>query len=271
MNINQITAEVIGDVCLVLVVSGVFGALARRCGQPTVIGQILGGILLGPTLLGRLPGDPSRHLFNSHVLPFLTVLAQIAIVIFMFVVGYELDLRTLRGKGRAVPAVAGSALLIPLGLGAALVLLWPAGFTALGEHHVSSRSFVLFIAVATAITALPVLAAIVRERGLAGTPVGSIATASAGIMDVAAWLVLAAALIGTGASPDRSWLVTVLLLGAFLAVMLLLVRPALGWWFSRPGRCWRTGCPSRWLWRSAVPGSPPRSACTRCSVASWPA
>lgn len=234
MNINQITAEVIGDVCLVLVVSGVFGALARRCGQPTVIGQILGGILLGPTLLGRLPGDPSRHLFNSHVLPFLTVLAQIAIVIFMFVVGYELDLRTLRGKGRAVPAVAGSALLIPLGLGAALVLLWPAGFTALGEHHVSSRSFVLFIAVATAITALPVLAAIVRERGLAGTPVGSIATASAGIMDVAAWLVLAAALIGTGASPDRSWLVTVLLLGAFLAVMLLLVRPALGWWFSRP-------------------------------------
>jgi Kef-type K+ transport system membrane component KefB len=234
VNINLIAAEVIGDVGLVLVVSGLFGAAARRCGQPTVIGQILAGILLGPTLLGRLPGDPSKHLFNSQVLPFLTVLAQIAVVIFMFVVGYELDLRTLRGRGRAVPAVAGSALLIPMGLGAAAVLLWPAGFTALGEHHVSSRSFVLFMAVATAITALPVLAAIVRERGLAGSQVGSVATTAAGIMDVAAWLVLAAALIGTGQSTGRSWPVTVALLAAFVAGLVFVVRPALTWWFSRP-------------------------------------
>lgn len=234
MNINLIAAEVIGDVGLVLVVSGLFGAAARRCGQPTVIGQILAGILLGPTLLGRLPGDPTKHLFNSQVLPFLTVLAQIAVVIFMFVVGYELDLRTLRGRGRAVPAVAGSALLIPMGLGAAAVLLWPAGFTALGEHHVTSRSFVLFMAVATAITALPVLAAIVRERGLAGSQVGSVATTAAGIMDVAAWLVLAAALIGTGQSTGRSWPVTVALLAAFVAGLVFLVRPALTWWFSRP-------------------------------------
>lgn len=234
MNINLIAAEVIGDVGLVLVVSGLFGAAARRCGQPTVIGQILAGILLGPTLLGRLPGDPTEHLFNSQVLPYLTVLAQIAVVIFMFVVGYELDLRTLRGRGRAVPAVAGSALLIPMGLGAAAVLLWPAGFTALGEHHVSSRSFVLFMAVATAITALPVLAAIVRERGLAGSQVGSVATTAAGIMDVAAWLVLAVALIGTGQSTGRSWPVTVALLAVFVAGLVFLVRPALTWWFSRP-------------------------------------
>ena len=108
-----------------LVVSGLFGALARRCGQPAVIGQILAGILLGPSLLGRLPGDPSQHLFNHQVLPYLNVLSQIAIVIFMFVVGYELDLRAIRGKARAVPAIAGSALLIPMGLGAGLVVLWP--------------------------------------------------------------------------------------------------------------------------------------------------
>ena len=234
MDIGVLTAEVIGDVCLVLVVSGVFGALARRCGQPTVIGQILAGILLGPTLLGRSPGDPTRHLFNSHVLPYLTVLSQIAIVIFMFVVGYEFDWRAVRGKGRTVPAVAASGLLIPMALGAAAVLLWPAGFTALGEHDVRSRSFVLFMAVAVAITALPVLAAIVREQGLAGTMVGSVGTAAAGIMDVAAWLVLAAALIGTVQSPNRPWLVTVLLLAAFVAAMLLVVRPALRWWFSRP-------------------------------------
>jgi Kef-type K+ transport system membrane component KefB len=234
MSFSLITAEVIGDVGLVLVVSSLFGALARRCGQPAVIGQIIAGILLGPTLLGRLPGDPTKHLFHAAVLPYISLLSQIAIVIFMFVVGYELDLRTIRGRGRAVPLVASSALLLPMALGAGAVLLWPSGFTALGQRHVTSRSFILFMAVAVAITALPVLAAIVRERGLAGTQVGSIATAAAGVMDVAAWLVLAAALIGTGQAPGRSWPVTVALLVGFVAAMLIVVRPLLGWWFRNP-------------------------------------
>jgi Kef-type K+ transport system membrane component KefB len=94
---------------------------------------------------------------------------------------------------------------------------------------------VLFMGVAISVTALPVLASIVRERGLAGTQVGTIATAAAGIMDVCAWLVLAAALAGTHAAGSRPWPMTVLLLAGFVVLMLTAVRPALRWWIRRPG------------------------------------
>ncbi len=225
-------ADVIGDVALVLILASLFGALARKCGQPAVVGQILAGILLGPTLLGRLPGHLTGRIFPPAVLPPLTVLAQVAIVLFMFVVGYELDWRALRGRRRAAPLVAAGALLLPMLLGAGSVLADRSGFAALGEVH-PSRSLVLFMAVAMSITALPVLAAIVRERGMAGSTAGTTATIAAGIMDAAAWLVLAAILVGSVHKAGRPWPVTLLLISGFAAIMLLGVRPALRWWLGR--------------------------------------
>jgi Kef-type K+ transport system membrane component KefB len=230
--VDSVVTTVIGDIALVFLVSSLLAAVARRCGQPAVIGQILTGVLLGPSLLGRLPGHLSVHLFPHQVIPYLTVLSQVAVVIFMFAVGYEIEFRSLRGHGRAVSLVAAGALAIPMALGIACVLLFRPEFAAIGEGH-QGRSFVLFMGAATSITALPVLAAIVRERGLAGTTPGVIATASAGIMDVLAWLVLAAALTGTGRSARFPWLVTLLLIGCFAAVMLGLVRPAVSWWTNR--------------------------------------
>jgi Kef-type K+ transport system membrane component KefB len=227
-----VASTVIGDIALVLVVSSLLGALARRCGQPTVIGQILTGVLLGPSLLGRLPGHLTAHLFPHAVLPSLTSLAQVAVVIFMFTVGYELDFAAMGRHGRAVPLVAAAALAVPMGLGIACVLLYRSGFAAIGEPH-AGRSFILFMGVATSITAMPVLAAIVRERGLAGTTAGEIATAVAATMDVLAWLVLAAALIGTSESSHFSWPVTLLLTACFVAFMLIVVRPAVTWWTSQ--------------------------------------
>jgi Kef-type K+ transport system membrane component KefB len=227
-----VPTTVIGDIALVIVVSLLLSALARRCGQPAVIGQILTGVLLGPSLLGRLPGHLTARLFPHSVLPSLTSLAQVGVVIFMFMVGYELDFHAIRGRGRAVPAVAASALAVPMGLGIACVLLYHSGFAAIGEPH-DGHSFVLFMGVAVSITAMPVLASIVRERGLAGTTAGAVATAAAGIMDVLAWLVLAAALIGTRHSGHFSWPVMLLLTTGFVAVMLIAVRPALTWWTSR--------------------------------------
>ena len=103
---DAVIANVIGDIALVLLVSTLFGMAARRCGLPTVIGQILTGIALGPSLLGRLPGHITDHVFPAQVLPYLTVLSQIAVVIFMFAVGYEIEFRAMRGYGRAVPLVA---------------------------------------------------------------------------------------------------------------------------------------------------------------------
>jgi K+:H+ antiporter len=225
-------AKVIGDIALVMVVSSLLGGLARLCGQPKVIGQIIAGILLGPTLLGALPGNLTARLFSADVLPFLTILAQVAVVVFMFVVGYELDIRSLGGKGRAVPLVAVGALLVPIGLGSGLAVAVPHTFAALGETHLG-HSFVLFMGVAVSITALPVLAAIVRERGIAGTVAGITATSAAGIMDVAAWLVLAAALVGTAHTAGRPWPVTLGLLVAFVGFMFVAVRPAVRWWIRR--------------------------------------
>jgi Kef-type K+ transport system membrane component KefB len=119
-----------------------------------------------------------------------------------------------------------------MGLGSGAAVGLRSIFAAVGQPH-SSQSFVLFIGVAMSVTALPVLAAIVRERGIAGTTAGVTATTAAGLMDVVAWLVLAAALVGTAHKPGRPWPVTLLLVGCFAAFMLLAARPALRWSISR--------------------------------------
>jgi Kef-type K+ transport system membrane component KefB len=224
-------AAVIGDIALVIAVSSLLGVVAQRCGQPAVIGQILAGVLLGPSLLGRLPGHLTSFLFPAQALPYLNALAQVGVAVFMFAVGYEIEFKWLRGHGRTVPLVAVSAVAVPMGLGVACALLLRPEFIATGNHD--NRSFALFLAVAVSITALPVLAVIVRERDLAGTPVGAIAIAAAGIMDVVAWLALAAVLILTGHSGTLPWPVTLVTLIGFVAVMLGIVRPALSWWASR--------------------------------------
>jgi Kef-type K+ transport system membrane component KefB len=229
---DTLTAEVIGDIALVLVVSSLLGAAARRCGQPRVVGQILAGVLLGPSVLGRLPGHLTSRLFPHAALPALTALSQAAVVIFMFAVGYELDRRALPGRRRVVPLIAASALLVPMVMGSGAALIFRSSLAGLGEQHIS-HSFVLFMGVAMSITALPVLSAITRERGIAGTTVGVTATSAAGIMDVAAWLVLAVALVGTAHRQSRPWPVTLLLISCFAMIMLLAVRPALRWWIGR--------------------------------------
>jgi Kef-type K+ transport system membrane component KefB len=152
----------------------------------------------------------------------------------MFGVGYELNRKALRDGYRAAVLVAVAALAVPLLLGSGSVLVVKSAYTSLGQSA-AGHSLILFMGVAVSITALPVLAAIMRERGISGTKAGVTATAAAGIMDVAAWILLAAALVGTSKVSGRSWPVTLALILAFAAVMLLGVRPALRWWIRRPG------------------------------------
>jgi K+:H+ antiporter len=225
-------ADVIGAAALVLLVSWLLGAVARRVGQPTVVGQMVAGILLGPSVLGRLPGHLTSRLFPHSVLPLLNTLAQVSIVIFMFVVGYELDRRSLRERRRTAALVAAAALLVPMALGPGATVAFRSSFAALGQPHLT-HSFVAFMGVAVSITALPVLAAILRERNIAGTVAGVTATTASGIMDGAAWLVLAIVVAGTAHQNGRSWPETLLLVSVFAAVMLLIVRPALRWLLSR--------------------------------------
>jgi Kef-type K+ transport system membrane component KefB len=231
---NTLIAEVAGDIALVVAASSVFGVLARRCGQPAVVGQILAGILFGPTLLGRLPGHLTARLFPQAALGYLNVLAQVAVVIFMFGVGYEIAWPKRGRQGSAPPLIAASALAAPMVLGAGAVLAFRPAFTAVGQSRIDG-AFVLFMAVAVSITALPVLAAIVRESELAGTVAGATAISAAGLMDVAAWLALAYALAERHAGTARPFPETLGLLTIFVIVMLLGVRPALRWWFGRRG------------------------------------
>ncbi|MEV7505728.1 cation:proton antiporter [Streptomyces sp. NPDC093018] len=232
MSVADVTTAVLGDIAVILLVSTLLGGLARRFGQPAVIGQILTGVVLGPTLLGRFPGNPTGRLFPAAALPYLSVLSQVAIVTFMFVVGYELRLRSLRESGRTTLSVGAVALLVPMLLGAGAVTLVPSAFSSVGEHHVDSRPFVLFMAVTVSITALPVLAAIIRDTGIAGTRAGVVALSAAGLMDIGAWTVLAMAMPGASHGPPlwRTVLLTlVLVLGG-----LLVVRPLLSRWLDRP-------------------------------------
>lgn len=232
MTLGTAITNVIGDIALVIVISSVLGAAARRCGQPTVIGQILTGVLLGPSLLGRLPGHLTGHLFPHTVLPYLTVLAQVAVAIFMFSVGYEVDIAKLRGYGRTVPLVAAGALAVPLGLGMACVLLYHSGFAAVGQVH-QGRSFLLFMGVVASTTAMPVMAAIIRERGLTNTLAGVTALAVAGCMDVVAWVLLAVVLISTGHSGPFPLPVTLLVTCCYMVFMLVVAPRVMTWLTSR--------------------------------------
>ncbi|HEX4788998.1 MAG TPA: cation:proton antiporter [Actinospica sp.] len=229
---DRLISDVIGALAVILAVSALFAAVARRCGQPVVIGQILAGLVLGPSVLGRLPGHLVGRLFPTASVPALDVLAQIAVALFMFVIGYELDLRALRGHRRVPVYVACGALLVPMTLGCAATIAFRSSFTAVGLSRFDVET-VLYMGIALSVTALPVLAAIVRERGIAGTLAGVTATSAAGLMDVVSWLVLAGVIASAVHGTGRPWTATLGLLVAFVAGMRFLIRPLLGRWMTR--------------------------------------
>jgi Kef-type K+ transport system membrane component KefB len=230
-----VLSETIAAAAVIIGCCALGGAAARRAGQPEIVGQLLAGIALGPSVLGHLPGHLYRHLFPVEALGFINVTAQLVLVLFLFAVGYELDLRKVRGHTAVVPLVALGAFALPMALGAAATEL--AG-PLLSDHAGTGGShgaFVLFMAVAMSITAVPVLAGILRERAMTDQLAGVVAMAAAGLIDAAGWLSLSAVLVVSdgSASARRPLPVTVALLLVYLAVMLAVVRPALRWWMRR--------------------------------------
>ncbi|MFF2776519.1 cation:proton antiporter [Streptomyces sp. NPDC058052] len=231
---DSVVTHVVAALAVVIAASHAAGAVARKLGQPPVIGQLFAGIALGPSLLGLLPGGVDEKLFPDEIQPVLTSLAQVALVFFLFAVGYELDLGLLRHQ-RAVTAVSVSGFVLPMLLGAGIVLLLPGGFAEVNDGRPVDATFVLYMAVALSVTAVPVLASIIKDQGIAGTRPGTIAMASAGVIDALSWPVLAVVLVGGDHGSVREWLVKAVLLVVYLLVMLFAVRPLLGWWTRRPG------------------------------------
>ncbi|MCY0941762.1 cation:proton antiporter [Streptomyces antarcticus] len=208
-------------------------ALFRRFGQPPVVGEIATGILLGPSLLGWLWPDAQHWLFPPAVLPYTSVLGQLGLLAFMFLVGLELDLKSLRGHTRVAVAVSQAGMLLPLVLGALLAVAMYGDFAPDGVGQVP---FTLFIAVAMSITAFPVLARILIDRGLYGTPLGALAMACAAVDDVVAWCLLALVVALSSAGSPMEAATTAALAVAFTLVMFYLVRPLLARWAARAER-----------------------------------
>ncbi|MFF3323765.1 cation:proton antiporter [Streptomyces sp. NPDC002889] len=199
----------------ILVLGRVLGAGARRLGQPPVVGEILAGILVGPSLFGGAIAD---SLFPADVRPLLAALANLGLVLFMFVVGYELDLALMRGKEKVAASVSLCSVALPFTLGVLLALYLS------GRHETDSRTgFVLFMGAAMSVTAFPVLARILSDSGLGRTRIGGIALASAAFDDIVAWSLLAVVVTVSGGGDQWS----MLLAPVYLAVMFFLVKPGL--------------------------------------------
>jgi len=209
----------------ILIVARLVGWLFGKLHQPRVVGEMLAGILLGPSLLGWLAPNLSSNLFPADSLGHLNSLSQVGLLIFMFLVGLELDLGHLRDLGRAAVMTSQVSIILPFILGASFaVYLYP----RVSDPSVSFTGFALFMGAAMSVTAFPVLARILTERNMLRTRVGSVAIACAAVDDVTAWCILAGIVVIVRASSLELpvWL-TVSGLAVFVAVMGLVVRPAL--------------------------------------------
>lgn len=203
------------DLALIVIVARVLGRIVARFGQPAVIGEILGGILLGPTVLGGAVDS----VFPAGVRPLLTGMADVGVALFMFTVGLEIESRHLRGRSWLTTGSALGSTLVPFCLGIAMA------FYLLDRHPTGRHGvFIVFVGLSVSVTAFPVLARILTDRGLSRTALGGIALASAAVVDVIAWTGLAG-VQAVAADDGHHWKLA-LAVPYGLAVVLL-VRPLL--------------------------------------------
>src|SRR3989338_1201460 len=224
-NITHPLANLLLQIITIIVVARIFGFFCRKIGQPAVIGEIIAGIVLGPSLIGLYFPDFSAFLFPSKAsLDNLQFLSQIGLILFMFVVGMELDLNTIRKKANDAVVISHASIIFPFTLGVGLAYFVYDVFAPEGTNFLS---FALFIGIAMSITAFPVLARIVQERGLTKTKLGAIVITCAAADDITAWCILAAVIAIVKADSFLSALYIILAAVLYVFIMLKLVRPFL--------------------------------------------
>jgi K+:H+ antiporter len=217
------------QIIVILVAARLTGAFVRRLGQPQVVGEMIAGIALGPSVLGAQAPHLAALLFPAGSLGFLNTLSQIGLVVFMFLVGLELDPKIVRERGRSALVISHASIVAPFLLGATLaIVLYP----TLAGSRVTFTGFALFMGAAMSVTAFPVLARILTERRLTRTPIGALAIACAAIDDVTAWCILAAVVVivratGSGVATGVPLWVTLGGSAAYVAFMLTGGRRAL--------------------------------------------
>ncbi|HTL08394.1 MAG TPA: cation:proton antiporter [Chitinophagaceae bacterium] len=223
-NITHPLALLLLQIITIILVARVLGIFFKKIGQPSVIGEIIAGILLGPSFAGRFLPNVSAFLFPAKSLGNLQFLSQIGLILFMFVVGMELDLKVLRNKARDAVVISHASIIFPFALGITLAYFIYAQFA---PANVKFLSFSLFMGISMSVTAFPVLARIVQERGLSKTRLGTIAITCAAADDITAWCLLAAVIAVVKAGTVVSALYTILMAAAYVFLMLKVVQPFL--------------------------------------------
>jgi Kef-type K+ transport system membrane component KefB len=212
------------QIVVILVVAGWFRRLFRRLGQPPVMGEMIAGIVLGPSVLGVFFPIVLPALFPPASMETLRLLSQIGVVLFMFTVGMELNVQHLREKGSVAVMISHASIVVPFLLGSTLSLFL---YRNLAPSGTSFTAFALFIGVAMSITAFPVLARILEDRNLTQTALGSIALTCAAVDDVTAWCILALVIALAKSTGLATSALTIGLTVAFAVAMIFLVRPEL--------------------------------------------
>ena len=223
-NLEHPLAILLIQILTIILVARFFGWFFKKIGQPTVIGEILAGILLGPSLLGLYFPEFSLALFPKESLGNLQFLSQIGLILFMFVIGMELDIKVLKNKANDAVVISHASIIIPFALGMGLAYFVYDSFAPEGTQFIS---FALFLGIAMSITAFPVLARIIQERGMHKTKLGTVIITCAAADDITAWCILAIVIAIVKAGSFVSALYTIALAALYVIVMLKLVRPFL--------------------------------------------
>ena len=224
MHANALTLLLV-QLIVIIGLSRLIGRGARWLGQPLVIAEVVAGIFLGPSLLGWVAPGAMEALFPASSMPVLKMLSQVGLVLFMFLIGLELDPKLLKGRGHASVAISHTSIIVPFALGAGAAALWL--YRSLSDPAVPFSSFVLFMGVAMSITAFPVLARILTERGLLQSKVGTVAIACAAVDDVTAWCLLAFVVSIVRASSLADAALTTVFALLYIGFVLVVVRPFL--------------------------------------------
>jgi Kef-type K+ transport system membrane component KefB len=222
--LSQPLTVFIMQLVVIILVAQLFAAMARRIGQPAVVGEIVAGIALGPSLLGLFFPEFSALLFPKTSMGNLQMLSQVGLILFMFVIGMELNLEALKKKAGSAVIISHASIVIPYALGVILAYFL---YRSYAPANIPFYAFALFIGIAMSITAFPVLARIIKERNMVHTRLGTIALTCAAADDITAWCLLAFVIAIVKAGSLSASAYTIILTVLYIAIMLYAVKPLL--------------------------------------------
>lgn len=224
VNLHHPLALLLAQIVTIILVAKLFGWVCVKLKQPSVIGEMIAGIVLGPSLFGLYFPELSAFIFPKESLGNLQFLSQIGLILFMYIVGMELDLSVLRKKAHDAVVISHASIIIPFALGVGLSYFIYKEFAPDG---IQFSSFALFIAIAMSITAFPVLARIVQERNLHKTKIGTVVITCAAADDITAWCILAAVIAIVKAGSFSGSIFVILMAILYVFIMIKAVRPFL--------------------------------------------